>query len=142
MGDGDGNGEPPDSGDSARAGAPTGRGALRACGAPDPGAPLAPPPEVRLVREFKGPTVRGVLDLPDEAVDRMPAQLRRVLDAIQRGRVAEADDAMDGALGALHAGPGHRRRAGRTLTRSLLVGLCGFVVSWILLRLLAPGLVP
>lgn len=73
-----------------------------------PGAPPTPVP-VRLVREFKGPTLDGLLDLEEHEVARLPQRLEEVLEAVEDGALAAADDALDRALAPLHRGPGHHR---------------------------------
>jgi len=63
---------------------------------------------VQLVREYKGPTVTSLVGACSTATNRLPGQVRRVLEAIQRGDFAEADRRLDSA-GKVLAGPGSRR---------------------------------
>src|SRR5262245_163446 len=46
---------------------------------------------IRLVREYKGPTVRDLLAAPDAATEVLPGSLRACARAIAAGDVARAD---------------------------------------------------
>jgi hypothetical protein len=76
------------------------------------GPPASPdeivPPEVDLVREYKGPTVNEVLAAPPGVLDLLPGQVRSMEQAIGDSDLGEADRQMDRALGLLLRGPGHR----------------------------------
>lgn len=65
---------------------------------------------LRLVREYKGPTVSAVLRAAPATLSRLPGRVCSVLDAIDRGDLAAADRRLDAALNVL-PGPGHARRA-------------------------------
>lgn len=80
-----------------------------------------PAREVQLLREIKGPTVRDLLQASDAVLQQLPGQVRAMEEAVGAGDLAGADQHMDRALGALHAGPGFRRR--RSISRSLLLWL-------------------
>ncbi len=67
-------------------------------------------PQVRLIREFKGPTVEDLLMDDGEAVGRLPGQVWEVADAIDAGDYGPASDRLDDTIGALLCGPGFRRR--------------------------------
>ncbi len=75
---------------------------------------------VRLVREYKGPTV-GDLTAGGEAVDLLPGRVRAVFDAIAGDDLALANHRLEIALGALHQGPGFRRRRLRIAYRRMLL---------------------
>ena len=87
---------------------------------PQEGSP-GPAREVQLVREIKGPTVRDLLQASDAVLQQLPGQVRAMEEAVGAGDLAGADQHMDRALGALHAGPGFRRR--RSISWSLLLWL-------------------
>ncbi len=96
------------------------------------GGPLAghePPPVVRLVREFKGPTVADLLR--DELAARLPGQVRSALRHLEHGDFAAAERALPGELAPewapLLPGPGHRRRERRLLFA--VVGLAAIVAA-------------
>lgn len=72
-----------------------------------PGGSGGPPP-VRLLREFKGPTVRRLSEASAQAIDRLPGQLRSVARALRSGDLAAAEERLERALGSLVEGPGHR----------------------------------
>lgn len=121
------------------------RPSLRACAPGDPALRgLEPQPaQVRLVREYKGPTVEAVLDAADGTVDRLPVRLRQMLDAVQRERLGEADEILDQALGTVHQGPGHRRRRRAPVwVQAGLFGAIGFGLSWWFVRWVSGGLMP
>ncbi|MCB9869500.1 MAG: hypothetical protein H6837_06565 [Planctomycetes bacterium] len=89
-----------------------------ACGSATPGIELkvlprldrgefgGAPPEVRLVRELKVPTVEDLL--ADSDLDTLPGAMRAVEDAIDAGELQEADRRLDAALGSILSGPGYR----------------------------------
>lgn len=64
---------------------------------------------VRLVREFKGPTVRDLLAGADPRASTLPSGVRSTLRAIEVGDYARADAELEGTLGKLIAGPGARK---------------------------------
>lgn len=78
------------------------------------------PAEVRLLREFKGPTVRELTDDADLAVQ-LPGQVRSALQHLERGDLAAAEQALPGRFAAVLPGPGHRRAAGRGRRWSLVL---------------------
>lgn len=65
---------------------------------------------VRLLREYKGPTVRDLLASPAAVLDLLPGRVRSVEEAVRAADLAAADAHMSRALGLLLPGPGHRRR--------------------------------
>ena len=67
-------------------------------------------PEVRLIREFKGPTVEDLLMDDGETIGRLPGQVCEVVDAIEVADYRRASDRLDASIGALLRGPGFRRR--------------------------------
>lgn len=75
----------------------------------------APRPDERvaaglhLVREYKGPTVAGVLRASPGVVNRLPGRVHTMLEAIERGDLPEAQRRLDAAVRIL-PGPGSRRR--------------------------------
>lgn len=73
-------------------------------------APDGVPIEVQLVREYKGPTVDQVLASSPRVLDLLPGRVRSMQLSVDDGDLAGATHEMDGALGSLLAGPGHRRR--------------------------------
>ncbi len=97
----------------------------------------AEPPEVDLIREYKGPTVDELLAAPPGVLDLLPGQVRSMEDALQASDLGEADRRMDRALGLLLRGPGHRtgRRPGMVVPMLLwlwfgvLLSLLIWVVS-------------
>lgn len=92
---------------------------LRAVGGPA-SAP-EPPPPVRLLREYKGPTVA---DLSRSAfVERLPGQVQSALEHIERGDFAAAERALPGRIATVLAGPGHRRRPRHRLWIAVVVAL-------------------
>lgn len=64
---------------------------------------------VRLVREFKGPTVRDLIAGADPQAATLPGGVRSTLRAIEVGDYAKADTELAGTLGKLLHGPGSRR---------------------------------
>jgi hypothetical protein len=107
-----------------RCGAPAGAGACRACGhrvgaielrvvpadGDRPASADLEPPDVDLVREYKGPTVSDLLAAPKAVLDLLPGRVRSMEEAVRASDLAEADRRIDQALGLLLRGPGHRRR--------------------------------
>ncbi len=94
------------------------------------------PPEVRLIREFKGPTVEDLLEDEADKTAKLPAQVREVLHAIESGDYRRASSSLDESIGGLLQGPGFRRRSRDHIGTNLL--LLGFiavalwtVVTWI-----------
>ncbi len=73
-----------------------------------PTAPAAATP-VRLVREWKGPTV-GALLRDEDLAAALPGRAVRALSALQRGDLAGADAALPGELERVLIGPWQRRR--------------------------------
>ena len=71
----------------------------------------APPPAVRLVREWKGPTVADLMR--DELAARLPGTVRSALRHIERGDLAAAERELPGDFAPVLRGPGHRRRERR-----------------------------
>lgn len=72
-----------------------------------------PPPAVRLVREWKGPTVGDLLC--DELAERLPGQVWSALQHLERGDLAGAERRLPGQFAPLLPGPGHRRAERRWL---------------------------
>lgn len=77
---------------------------------PVPGAPggAEPPPPVRLVREWKGPTVADLLR--DEYAARLPGEVRSALRHLEAGELAAAEARLPGEFAAILPGPASRRR--------------------------------
>ena len=99
---------------------------------PGEGSP-ARPSAVKLVREIKGPTVKDLMSAPDEVLEQLPGEVRAMADALSQGDLAEADLAMDRALGSLLRGPGYGKRSP---SRSFLVlvwflGLAAGLLLWL-----------
>jgi hypothetical protein len=79
-------------------------------------------PEVRLIREFKGPTVEDLLEEESVNSQKLPAQVRDVLHAIESGDYQTASSRLDESIGGLLRGPGFRRRSSdRVCMRVLLL---------------------
>lgn len=95
-------------------------GSCSGCGPTQPAALRVLPPlrgapavadhglNVRLVREYKGPTVRDLLAAvePPDAV--LPGAVRGALRAIESGALERADAELEAAVGRLLPGPGAR----------------------------------
>ena len=78
-----------------------------------------PRPAVRLVREFKGPTVADLVR--DEYADRLPGRVRTAQHHLERGELASAERALPGSFVPVLEGPGHARaRLRRTLVAAVL----------------------
>ena len=93
-------------------------------------------PEVRLIREFKGPTVEDLLEDDGEHNKSLPAQVRDVLHAIESGDYRRASSSLDDSIGGLLRGPGFCRRGqDRLFTAALLIAfavLCLLTIfAWI-----------
>ena len=109
-------------GDEERDSAPTGEratgpasAAFRLC--PPADEAYGTPPEARLVREFKRPTVEALLELSDQRLARLPGRVRRALEAAEHGELAEADSQMDAVLAPIRPGPGEAVRRRRKWLR-------------------------
>ena len=63
---------------------------------------------VRLVREFKGPTVRDLLAAVEPPNPTLPSGVRSALRAIESGALERADGELSSAIGRLLPGPGAR----------------------------------
>ena len=84
--------------------------------------------EVRLVREFKGDTVRGLLHASQDVLDRLPGRLRSMVRSLRAGDLDAADARLEAAVGSLVPGPGHRRRRlAPSLTLALWLWLASLV---------------
>lgn len=68
-----------------------------------------PPTAVRLVREYKGPTVADLMR-DDALVAALPGRVRSVLQQLERGDFGSADAAMDATGGRILSGPFTPRR--------------------------------
>ncbi len=73
--------------------------------------PVTPPPPVRLLREWKGPTVADLLR--DEFAARLPGEVRSALQHIEAGDLAAADAELPGGFAPILPGPSARRRPPR-----------------------------
>jgi hypothetical protein len=100
-----------------------------------PGPDDAPP--VRLVREWKGPTVRDVLAAQDATSERLPGRVHAVAERARAGDYAGAERRLDATLAALLPGPGARvrgpgawRRPGPWVLLALAV-VAALVVAWL-----------
>ncbi len=67
-------------------------------------------PLVKLVREYKGPTVEDLLEHGDSEFDHLPGRIHGVLEAIEKGDLAGADRRLEESLGTLLEGPGSDQR--------------------------------
>lgn len=94
-----------------------------------------PPPTIQLIREFKRPTVDDLIR-SEETLERLPVQLRRVVQAVSMSELRRAEERLDRALGQLHEGPGYRRRrrwrAARLALWLLAAALLTLVLLWTL----------
>lgn len=92
-----------------------------------------PLPPVRLVREYKGPTLGDLTR--QEFVARLPGQVRSALAHIDNGDLVAAERALPGRIATVHAGPGHRRRSRRGLWIAagiaLLVAIAALLSEWL-----------
>lgn len=99
------------------------------------GQPVA---DVRLRREFKGLTVEELV--ADLGIDeQLPGRVQSALDAITRGDLPTALDALPGRFGAVLPGPGHRSAArSRPVLWIVLAALAAAALSatipWLRLR--------
>ena len=89
---------------------------------------------MRLVREYKGPTVRDVLLAKESDLARLPARVAALERAVQRGDYAAADAAADGALDGLVQAVRVPRHRPRWL---LTIGLVAWIAITVLLIALA-----
>jgi hypothetical protein len=97
-------------------------------------------PAVKLVRELKMPTLDR-LDLDaDGVLDRLPGAARSLAEAVADDDLAAADRALDDAIGAVIAGPGHvperTERRERGVLATILWSWCVvlfllFVLNWL-----------
>lgn len=78
-----------------------------------------PPPAVRLLREWKGPTVADLLS--DELAQRLPGQMWSVLQQLERGDLAGAERRLPGQFAPLLPGPGHHRAERRWLVATVVL---------------------
>ena len=127
---------------TARHGGPCTVCGARAAAPPGPLVALPPgqgsppgPSAVKLVREMKGPTVKDLMAAPDDVLEQLPGEVRAMADALNQGDLAEADLAMDRALGSLLRGPGYSRRR-PSLSWSFLalvwfLGLAAGLLFWV-----------
>ncbi len=115
--------------DARRDGELAGRGRLRAVRGPL--AAPEPPPAVRLVREWKGPTVDDLLR--DEYVERLPGAVHSALRHLERGDLAAADRALPGRFPPILAGPGHARDRRRAVLLLAIVAALAAIAfaSWL-----------
>ncbi|MEM7205906.1 MAG: hypothetical protein AAF628_36970 [Planctomycetota bacterium] len=90
-------------------------------GLPEPVA-TRPAVDVRLIREFKGPTVGDLLAAEPNALDLLPGVVRTMQDSVEAGDLAEAERRLGTALGLVLPGPGERRRRVRRVLRWGLAG--------------------
>jgi hypothetical protein len=107
------------------------RPALRLHAVRGPLAAAEPPPQVRLVREFKGPTVADLMC--EDVAERLPGRVASALRALERGDLAAAERALPGEFAPLLAGPGHRRsaraRAARIAGTTVVVAIAATVAA-------------
>lgn len=64
---------------------------------------------IRLVREWKGPTVRDLVAAIERPESAVPSGARTALRAIEAGDLARADAALDATVGRILPGPGARK---------------------------------
>jgi hypothetical protein len=94
-----------------------------------------PTVDVRLRREFKGLTVEELV--ADLGIDeQLPGRVQSALEAIRRGDLRAAEDALPGRFGAVLPGPGHRagthrRRAFWIVVAALAAGAVGATIPWL-----------
>lgn len=110
-----------DQGDAGPADGPPPVGAMRAL--PGGGAATGDLPPVRLVREFRGPTVADLLR--DEFAAQLPGRVWSALRRIEAGDFAAAEASLPGAFAPILPGPGHGARRCR---RRVLVAVVTFGV--------------
>jgi hypothetical protein len=97
---------------------------------------LDPPPQVRLRREYKGPTVRDLV--ADRGLDeQLPGRVRSALEHLQRGDLAAAEAALPGHFGAVLEGPARRQRRRRRqlvrwITVAVLASAAATATIWLL----------
>lgn len=89
-----------------------------------------PPPPVRLVREWKGPTVADLLR--DEFAARLPGEVRSALRHLEAGDLAAAEARLPGEFAAILPGPAsrRRRRSTRALLGGIVVALAAVAAAW------------
>jgi len=75
---------------------------------------------VRLLRELKIPTVKGLLTSSSAELDLLPGKVRAVERAACAGKLEEADQRMDEAVGSMFLGPGSDRRPAANLLSTVL----------------------
>ncbi len=119
---GEGDDREPGAAESAEPSSPSASSRPRLVRVSGPSGGSEPPPEVRLRREFKGPTVADLTR--GEVAEQLPGQVRRAVHHIQRGDFAAAERALPGHFAPVFAGPGHRRQP----RRFLLVALTALAV--------------
>ncbi|MCB9877169.1 MAG: hypothetical protein H6835_06150 [Planctomycetes bacterium] len=104
---------------------------LRAVQGPLDG-PGGPPPEVRLLREFKGLTVADLGR--DEILARLPGQVRSALRHIERGELDAAERALPGHFAKVLEGPrpARSRRWGAAILISALAVVTAALLSSLL----------
>ena len=95
--------------------------------------------EVRLVRELKGPTVRGLIGSSPAVIQRLPGRMLGSLQALRRGDLADAEQRFDDAVGQILEGPWagehHRWRRRHVLWPSALLVLASILLvlaTWLL----------
>ena len=59
---------------------------------------------MRLLREYKGPTVEGLLSLSDHALSQLPEDLGTVLRAIEGGSLETASGSLDDVMARMTPG--------------------------------------
>jgi hypothetical protein len=90
---------------------------------------------VRLVREYKGPTVKDLLSAGERATALLPGCVRVAEKAILARDLEAAEGALDQAVARVLPGPGRRLRSAMTTT--LVVALSVALLVSILVLLLA-----
>lgn len=94
-----------------------------------------PSVDVRLRREFKGLTVEELV--ADLGIDeQLPGRVQSALEAIRRGDLRGADEALPGRFGAVLPGPGHRsgsrsRRVLWIVVAALAAGAVSATIPWL-----------
>jgi hypothetical protein len=103
--------------DDEAARSPAAGSGRRLCAVRGPLAAPEPPPPVRLVREWKGPTVADLLC--DDVAERLPGRVQSAVAAIERGDLAAAERALPGEFPPVLVGPGHARAARRRIAHAV-----------------------
>jgi hypothetical protein len=92
---------------------------------------------VKLVREFKGPSVRDLLHADPEELDLLPGRVRAMAMALEDEDLAEAERRIDRALGSILPGPtptrGRRRR--RPVWIAIVACVAAAATVWLCTRL-------